>query len=360
MEPKPTPPAPTTAIERGIAVLLLGLLAAGCLIVLLPFTAAILWSAILVLATWPILLWLRARFGLGPTGAAAVMVIGAMLVLLVPMVLIVSDFADDAGQLIQSLREAFADGLPGPPPWVERLPMAGAAIAEHWRRLAADSGELRTLIAPYAQMLARWGVNFGLTLAQGVLDLAIALFVAFFLWRHGEAFARRLAGGLVRLAGERGERLLGIAAQTVRNVVYGVLGTALVQGFIVLVGLAIAGVPNLLLLGFLAALASPIPLVGPALIWGPAALWLAAGERWTALAVLVGAGVIASLADNFVRPVLIARGGGEIPIALVLLGVIGGLVAFGFLGLFLGPTLLVLGFTLLKEWTEHADEPGTG
>jgi predicted PurR-regulated permease PerM len=353
--PATRPPAPPTRLEQGVAAVLLILLAAGCLIVLLPFVAAILWSAILAFATWPIFIGVCARFGLGRTGGATAMVIAAMLVLLAPMVLIVADFADDARQLVDTLRDFFAAGLPDPPEWVAGLPIVGATVASEWRRISGDAGELQALLAPYAQMAARWGVNFGLTLAQGVLDLAIALFVAFFLWRDGETFARRIQGGLVRLAGARGERLLGVAAQSVRAVVYGVLGTAIIQGAIVLIGLAVARVPNALLLGFLAVLAAPIPLLGPALVWGPVALWLAGTEQWSGLIAVGVAGLIASVADNFIRPVLIARGGSTIPIALVLLGIIGGLVAFGFLGLFLGPTLLAVGFTLLAEWTQPED-----
>ena len=350
-------PAPSTRLERGIAMLLLGLLTAGCLLVLLPFGAAILWAAILAFATWPVFVAVRERLRLGRTGGAVVMVVGAALVLLAPLTFLVASFADDATRLVAAIRAAFANGLPGPPSWIAGLPLIGEALATEWTRVAADAGELPALVAPYGQVLARWGVNFGLTLAQGVLDLAIALFVAFFLWRHGEAFASRLEGALVRLAGARGERQLGVTAQTVRNVVYGVLGTAIVQGVIVVIGLAIAGIPNLLLLGFLATLAAPIPLLGPALVWVPAAAWFSVTEQWTGVAAIVIAGVIASLADNVVRPVLIARGGGEIPIAIILLGVIGGLIAFGFLGLFLGPTLLALGFTLLKEWTQPVDAP---
>jgi predicted PurR-regulated permease PerM len=167
--------------------------------------------------------------------------------------------------------------LPGPPSWVASIPVIGARIDEQWRLIATDRSELEVMIAPYVQVLGRWGldagVNVGLGLAQGTLELALALFITFFFYRDGAALALRIQGGLARLAGERGLRLLDVAGNTVQAVVYGVVGTALVQAALMLIGLMIAGVPNAILLAFLVGITSPLP-IGPPLVWIGAAIYL--------------------------------------------------------------------------------------
>ena len=202
--------------------------------------------------------------------------------------------------------------------------------------------------------MGRWGldkgVNIGIVLAQGALELALALFVAFFFYRAGASLASRLRDGLSRLLGESGPRLLSVAGNTVKSVVYGVLGTALVQAMLMLVGLLIAGVPNAVLLAFVTGITSPLP-IGPPVVWLGAAAWLyaTAGWGWAVFMLAWGLGLV-SMADNVVRPLLISRGG-TTPIVVTLLGILGGVIAFGFLGLFLGPTLLAVGYSLVSDWT---------
>jgi len=183
-----------------------------------------------------------------------------------------------------------------------------------------------------------------------LLELALALFVAFFFYRDGASLAARARDGLSRLLGESGPRLLSVAGNTVKSVVYGVLGTALVQAMLMLVGLLIAGVPNAVLLAFVTGITSPLP-IGPPVVWLGAAAWLyaTAGWGWAVFMLAWGLGLV-SMADNVVRPLLISRGG-TTPIVVTLLGILGGVIAFGFLGLFLGPTLLAVGYSLVSEWT---------
>lgn len=353
------PPGPPTRIERGIAAALLTGLAIASFLVLRPFTAAILWAGILVYSTWPIFTAIQRRLGIGRSFAALLMILAAFAVLLAPLAFVVADFADDARRLVQSGRVLFADGLPPPPAWLATLPVVGHHLDEQWRRIASDAGELQVILAPYTQVLGRWGfdagVNVGLGLAQGTMELALALFVMFFLYRDGATIAGRLQGGAIRLLGARGERLLNVAGNTVQAVVYGVVGTALIQGLLMLIGLWIAGVPSIVLLAFLTCLTSPLP-VGPPLIWLGAAAWLYAtsGLGWAIFMIAWGAGLV-SMADNIVRPLLISRGG-TTPIVLTLLGIIGGVLAFGFLGLFLGPTILAVFYTLVQEWTAPTDD----
>jgi predicted PurR-regulated permease PerM len=351
--------APPSRLERGIATTLLMALAIGCLLVLRPFFAAILWGAILVYATWPVFCALQRRFGLGRSSAALVMILAAFAVMVAPLAFVVADFADDVAALMRNLNVLLTTSLPEPPGWIAEIPIIGPGLAEHWRKLSIDEPELQTLLAPYLEAIGRWGwgkgVNIGIGLAQGTLELLLALFVAFFLYRDGAAIAARVEGALIRLAGARGQRLLNVAGTTTQAVVYGIVGTALVQAALMLIGLTIAGVPNALLLAFLTGVTSPLP-VGPPLFWLGAAAWLyvTTGLGWCLFMLAWGAGVV-SMADNIVRPLLISRGGST-PIVLTLLGILGGVFAFGFLGLFLGPTLLALGYSLLQEWT--TPEPG--
>lgn len=349
-------------IERGVVGILLAGLVIGCLLVVRPFIAAILWAAILAYATWPAFLAVERRLGVRRSTAALITILIACAVMLAPLVFVVTDFADDATSMVRNARDFLAAGLPGPPSWVASIPVIGARIDEQWKLIAADRSELEVLIAPYAQVLGRWGldagVNVGLGLAQGTLELALALFITFFFYRDGAALALRIQGGLARLAGERGLRLLDVAGNTVQAVVYGVVGTALVQAALMLIGLMIAGVPNAILLAFLVGITSPLP-IGPPLVWIGSAiyLYLTDGIGWAVFMLVWGIALVSS-ADNIVRPLLIARGG-TTPIVITLLGILGGVLAFGFLGLFLGPTLLAVGYSLLHEWTAHRDDGRT-
>ena len=354
----PIAPIPPSRLERGIAAILLAALVIGCLLVLRPFVAAILWGAILVYATWPVFMWLRTRLSIGNTMAALIMIAIAFVVMVAPLALVVSDFADDVRDLVRNLRVVMTMSLPDPPDWIVQLPVVGPRVDEHWRKLSLEEQELQTLVSPYLEALGRWGwgkgVNIGIGLAQGTLELLLALFVAFFLYRDGARIAGRVEGGMIRLAGQRGQRLLRVAGNTVQAVVYGIVGTALVQAALMLIGLTIAGVPNAMLLSFLTGISSPLP-IGPPFIWLGAAVWLyaTAGLGWSLFMLAWGAGLV-SMADNVVRPLLISRGGST-PIVLTLLGILGGVFAFGFLGLFLGPTLLALGYSLLHAgWRGYA------
>jgi predicted PurR-regulated permease PerM len=181
--------------------------------------------------------------------------------------------------------------------------------------------------------------------------MILSLLLVFLLFRNGEAAADRITMIIRRIGGAEGGRLLAVAATTMRSVVYGVLGTALLQGMLAGIGYAIAGVPGAALFGFITFVVAVIP-GGPLVLSAPAIFWLyRRGSTAWPIFVLVWMGIVGNL-DNFVRPLLISRGGDQTPLILVMLGVLGGAMAFGLIGLFLGPTLLAVGYSLLKEWSE--------
>jgi predicted PurR-regulated permease PerM len=192
-------------------------------------------------------------------------------------------------------------------------------------------------------------IDAGLNLGNAVVQLILAMLTAFFLYRDGVAVRRSLTAAGRRIAGDHAPRLLRVAAATINGVVYGVLGTALAQALLLLIGLWVTGIPAALLLGLLLFLLSLIPF-GPLLIVVPAALWLYfSGEVGGAVFIIVWSIAAGIVTDNVLKPWLISRGS-DLPLILILFGVVGGAVAFGFLGLFLGPTLLAVGYELIREW----------
>lgn len=342
--------------ERFIALVLVGLLAIGCLLVLRPFLSALLWAAILAYATFPVFAWLRAKSRLSGGWIASAMVLTMACVVVVPLAVAIPASGDDLNALRRELQDWLAQGPPRAPGWIAGIPLVGEAIAEQWNRLAEDLSGLYDLIAPYARMLAELGWSVALGVANGVLEFALALFLAWFLFVHGEAIAHKLSAMSHRLGGDRAQRVLAVTGATVRGTVYGLLGTAIVQGLLTTLGLWATGVPRPVLLGTIAGLISVLP-VGAPVVWIPAALWLLAkGDTFYGIGLALWGGVAISGADNIIRPWFIARGA-DLPFLLTILGVLGGVIAFGFLGIFLGPVLLAVGFTVINEWLSAAEPP---
>jgi len=205
------------------------------------------------------------------------------------------------------------------------------------------------VLKPYFGMIAESGLKMMLNLASGILQFLLALLVAFFFYASGDLLAQHIERIVHRIAGERAPRLIAVTGATVRGTVYGILGTALVQGMLTTFGLWISGVPRPLLLGAIAGFISVLP-IGAPVVWIPAALWLL-GTGHTGWGIFLGAYglLIVSGSDNVIRPYFIARGA-KLPFLLTILGVLGGALAFGLLGIFLGPVLLGVGFTLVAEF----------
>jgi predicted PurR-regulated permease PerM len=343
-------------IDRTLTLVVLALLIAGCFLVLKPFLTAIIWAAILCATLWPLYLHARRRLK-GRAGLAATLIVLLMAVTVVaPFVIVGVTIADNAERMSEYVQELIKAGPPPPPAWVQGLPIIGDWAATTWGSFAHDTARLmaasRELIDPAKKVLFAGGA----TLLGGILQLVLSIFIAFFFLRDGDAIVGRLHGAIDRIAGERGHRLALVAATTVRGVVLGILGTALAQGVLMAIGLWIAGFKAAPLLGLATFFLSPVP-VGPPLIWIPAALvLLSGGETAWAIFIFAWGALVVSSVDNFVKPMIISRGS-ALPFVLVLLGVLGGAVAFGFVGVFLGPVLLAVGYALLKEWAVGARSP---
>ncbi len=342
-----------TTAERILMALLLGGVAIGCVLVLYPFFSAILWAAILTYTTWPLFAWLRAHIGFGRVPTAGVMVALTAIIVVLPLALAAPSGADDADHLRRAVQDALAAGLPAAPDWLSDVPFAGPRLADLWNSWAADLTAMVTFFKPYFGIVAEFGLSLLLGLANGVLSFLLALFVAFFFFASGDRLANVLSALLHRIAGQQADGLLAVTGATIRGVVYGILGTALVQGILTAFGLWLSGVPRPVLLGVVAGALSVLPIGAPT-VWIPASLWLLTTGH-TAWGILLFAyGIIAvSGADTVIRPYFISHGA-QLPFLLTMLGVLGGALAFGLLGIFVGPVLLGVGFTLVKEWARGA------
>jgi predicted PurR-regulated permease PerM len=342
--------------ERVLMGLMLGGIGIGCIWVLYPFVSSLLWAGILVFTTWPVFEWFRTRLRLRRSGAAVAMVALTAIVVVLPLALAAPGGAGEVNQWRAHLEEALRAGLPGAPAWVDGLPLVGTALGEFWNSSAADITALFGALRPYLGIIAEGGFNLLLGIANGVLLFVLALFIAFFFYVYGEPIAAQLHAILERVAGRQADRLIAVTGATVRGTVYGILGTAVVQGMLTALGLWISGVPQPVLLGVLAGFLAVLP-IGAPVVWIPSALWLMSQDHigWGVFLAIYGV-VAVSGADSIIRPWFISRGA-QLPFLLTVLGVLGGALAFGLLGIFLGPVLLGVGYTLVNEWVSPGRTP---
>lgn len=383
------------------ALALLGLLAA-CVWVIKPFFTALMWAIILTYSLYPLQKLFTRWFRGGRTLAACLVTLTVIVVITGPVVLIGVKLSQDGRELALATRDWFMSASDQPPEWIARFPLVGDQAAEYWSQFAEDRDRWMAQIdeqvtdaprpkiveedgqetwlrdAPplpldvdeaaaepaetretphFVNLLGRlvvWArkglIAVGLAVGQGVTQVLLSAFFAFFLLRDAKELSARLGVAVERLAGERGQHLIKVAGDTVHGVIYGILGTAIVQAIVAGIGFWIAGVPGAVLLAVLTFLFAVVP-IGPPMIWVPATLWLFAQDRpgWALFMLLWGALGISSV-DNVVRPLLISQGT-KLPFVLIFCGVIGGALAFGLVGVFIGPTMLAVAFRLIEEWS---------
>jgi predicted PurR-regulated permease PerM len=331
-----------------------GMIVAGFWI-LRPFLPAAVWATMIVVATWPLMLrvqsWLWGRRWMAVAVMAVLLLLGLIVPLAVALATIVVHAGDVAGW-VQSLAAWTAPAAP--PDWLAQLPLVGSRLAARWKDAAAiRPEELAARLAPYTGQIAGWLVrtigNIGTVLVQFLLVVLLAAV----LYASGETAADRARRFARRLGGARGEHYARLAAQAIRGVALGIIVTALVQGILTGIGLLVVGVPfvaPLTALVFVLCIAQvgPLPVLVCAVVW---TYW--SGHGGWALALLIWTVFVISI-DNVLRPMLI-RKGADLPILLVFVGVVGGLLAFGVIGIFVGPVVLAIGYAILEDWINTAD-----
>jgi predicted PurR-regulated permease PerM len=336
-------------IERSIVALLFIGLFIGVLAVVKPFMTAILFGAALATAAWPMRQALVRR-GLGRGLTATLLLLLSLVLIVLPLLVIAPHLADQLGQGMDRV-EAYFAATPEQPAWITGLPLIGRRLGAIWDRVVEAQGNLRALAEPYTAYLEQVMIGVARALADSMVQVILSLVVATMFWTNGDVLVGMLHEALRRLGGPLAERALDVAAGAIRGVAYGVVGTAVIQAVLLAIGLAVAGVPGAATLGFVALLLAISQIGGPLLIliWGGAAWWLFAQDHQAWGAFMIIWGVFVNTVDNFIKPWLIGFGI-EMPMSLTILGVFGGFLAFGFLGLFIGPTLMAILFTLLQAW----------
>jgi predicted PurR-regulated permease PerM len=345
---------PTVDLPRiTLQVLSLGAMIAASIFVLMPFVVAVIWATMIVIATWPFLIAVQARLGGRRGPAVAVMVLALLALLVVPTWLGISTIAENADRVGQFVRSLSTEGLPPPPDWLARIPLVGERITAAWQGLAGNPESLLARVQPHMKDAVGWIASKAGGLGAAVVQFALTVIISGILYASGESAANGVLRFLRRLAGSRGENVGRLAAKAVRAVALGIVVTALAQTLLSGIGLALAGVPHA---GLLTAVVFVLCIaqLGPLLVVAPATIWLYSSGSAGRGTVMLVFSLVAVTLDNVLRPVLIKKGA-DLPFLLILAGVLGGVLGFGIVGLFIGPVLLAVSWTLLASWVEDLD-----
>jgi predicted PurR-regulated permease PerM len=346
-----------TTVQRDItrtvlAVLFLGALIGTSLWILKPFLGALIWAVTIVTATWPLMISIQSRLWGRRSLAVAVMTVVLLCVLVIPLWLAIGTIVSHADQIAGWVKSISAFEFPPPPDWLGRLPLFGGDLIAAWEKVAlAGLQDFVKKLAPYGGIAIRWFAaevgGFGALVLQFLLTVVLAAL----LFARGEKVTVWVKRFGRRLAGPRGEHSIRLAGQAVRGVALGVVVTALAQSVLGGIGLAVAGVPFAAVLTavmFMLAVAQ----IGPLLVLVPSVVWLYwSGSTGWGTFLLFWTLVVGTM-DNFLRPILIKKGA-DLPLLLIFAGVVGGLIAFGLIGIFVGPVVLAVAHTLLSAWVEE-------
>ena len=349
----PTPELATSfPLRRVLLGLLLGMLAIVCAVVLQPFAIPMIWAGILAYTTWPAYRHVRRMCHERRTPAALLMTSLVALVLIAPLFWLAILLQDEIAVAYEEMLALRADRMRPLAPFLHNIPWLGDAARRVIERYASDPSLVRQLLLDSVQRfrIELFGIAGGV--GRNAMKLLLAILTVFFLYRDGEVLTRQATRVVHRFFEERIDRYFHAAGAMTRAVIFGLLVTALVQGTIAGIGYAIFGVNAPVLFGILTAIASIVPLVGTFLVWGPAGLWLAlSGNLWAGIGLLAWGTLLVHPADNVIRPILISNAT-QLPFLLIMFGALGGLAAFGLVGLFIGPVALAIATALWREWAE--------
>jgi predicted PurR-regulated permease PerM len=348
---------PSDISRTVLTVLFIGALIGAALWILKPFIGAAIWAVTIVTATWPLMISIQNLLWGRRSLAVAVMTLVLLCLLVVPLWLAIGTIVSNADQIAGWVKSASAFEVPPPPAWLGKLPLLGADLIAAWEKvLLAGLQDFIKKLAPFGGAALRWFASEVGGFGALVLQFLLTTVFAALLYARGEQAASWIKRFGRRLGGTRGEHSIRLAGQAVRGVALGVVVTALVQSALGGLGLAVAGVPFVTVLTALMFMLA-IAQIGPLLVLAPSVAWLywTGSTGWGTL--LLFWSLVVGTMDNFLRPVLIRRGA-DLPLLLIFTGVVGGLIAFGLIGIFVGPVVLAVAHTLLSDWVNEDIDGG--
>jgi len=335
-------------IRRLAMVLGVGTLAGVSIWIIAPFLPAILWASTIAVATWPLLQKLQGLLGGRRWAATTVLTLLLILGFFLPLIMVMGAIVEHAGLA----RDLLTKGLPQPPAWVPKIPVVGSRVADEWNGLVGlDETALRAKLEPGLTMFSRWLLGTAGSVLRLTVQVLLTTGVTALFYAKGESVAAGVRAFFRRVGGEGAEALVILAGGAARGVALGVVVTAVLQALLTGIALALTGVPGAGILGGIA-LVLCLAQVGPLLLLAPSVAWLYWSQQTTAATILliVSLGLVSM--DNILRPILITRGA-NLPLLLVFTGVIGGMLTFGIIGIFIGPVVLAVFWTLLQDWVKQ-------
>lgn len=343
---------PRDLTRTTLAVLFTGVLILGAFLIVRPFISSFVWAAMIVVATWPIMLSLQDHMGGRRWLAVTCMTLGLVLLFVLPVLLAVSTVIEHGDTIVEWAKSLSKSKLPALPEWITRLPLVGPRITTMWQEVSKGGSQgIVARIAPQLGDVFGWVVAQAGSLGMLLVQALLALVISVILYLNGEKAMAGILAFARRLGGDRGDRALEVAGRAIRGVALGVVLTAVLQALLAGLGLVVADVPMsglLTVVTFVLAVAQigALPVLLPAVLW----LWWQDDTAW-AVALGVWSVIVLNI-DNIVRPILIQRGA-KLPLTLIFVGVIGGLIAFGIIGIFIGPVVLAVTYELLVAWVRQ-------
>jgi predicted PurR-regulated permease PerM len=351
-------PAPSLQVTHTtLSVFCIAILASAAFLVLRPFLTPMLWAAIISVTMWPLVLRLDRAFGGRRGFTVTVVTVTILLVMFVPFTLALATIVNNARNITAQIKLIQSIELPPVPAWLARVPVLGRRLVAPWETFGSLGPDERyEMLSPYLQSGLRWVAAEAGSLGGMLVQFLVTTVITAILLGNGETVRNGILRFAARLAGHQGEESATLAARAVRSVVLGVVVTAVIQTLIGGAGLLLAGVPAAALLAAVM-LFLCLAQLGPLLVLAPAVIWVYSSGRTGTGTLLLVISLVAATIDNAIRPLLIRRGA-NLPLVLIFAGVIGGLIAFGVIGLFIGPVVLAVTFTLLKAWVQAPDAVG--
>jgi predicted PurR-regulated permease PerM len=333
-------------------VVILCALTIGSLYVLRPFIPGLIWATTIVVATWPAMLAVERRVGGRRWLATLIMLVILLFVMILPLYEAISTLAQHGAEIMQLIRSLPEYTLTPPPGWIRDVPMIGSRIADEWQTLSdAGPGGLLAQLEPYVSIAAHWLIGHAASVGVFVMHMIITVIITGVLYSQGEQIGAAVTRFAVRISTHYGAEAVRLAAASIRAVALGIVVTAVIQSAVGGVGMWVTGVPGagvltaVLLMLCLAQIGAFLPMLG-------GVAWLFMHDARIAAIILLVWYVVVELIDKLLRPILIKRGV-NLSMLLILSGVLGGMFAFGIVGLFIGPVILAVSTTLLSAWTRE-------